>query len=147
YYLRQLSAYYPSCRYIHVIRHGLDMAYSSNTNQFERWGPAFNFDPTLPSASQHLDFWIAVNDWVRKICTARLPGRHYWLRFDALCQDPVRETERLLNFLGLDDAVSPELLSRIVKTPESMGRYLDHPPVFTDTQLQAVRDWGFDVRL
>src|SRR5687768_4843438 len=40
-FLRQLIDHFPGLRYVHVVRHGLDMAYTRNKTQLEIWGDRF----------------------------------------------------------------------------------------------------------
>jgi hypothetical protein len=40
-YLDYLAAYYSNVKYIHTIRHGLDMAFSDNQQQLYNWGPIY----------------------------------------------------------------------------------------------------------
>ena len=44
-FLPYVKAVFPKVKYIHVIRHGLDMAYSRNQHQFWAWGAYFGIRP------------------------------------------------------------------------------------------------------
>lgn len=149
YYLKQLATHFPRCKYVHVMRHGLDMAYSDNTSQYQRWGQYFGIpnDPDIPHASRHLDFWIAVNNWVQNQCRELLPDRHLILRFDDLCAQPEQEVARLLAFLEVSPRCTLEQLTALVQPPASLGRYQRHETPFTPEQVQSVRAFGFDVRV
>ena len=55
-YLDHLADYFSNLKYIHTIRHGLDMAFSENQQQLYNWGPFFGL--RLPaSKSAHGLFW------------------------------------------------------------------------------------------
>ncbi len=149
-YLDQIDrAFGPRLRYIHVIRHGLDMVWSSNQQQVRRWGPIFGLGPiekeTLISAS--LDFWIASNRRAIAIGRERLGDRFLLINFDAFCAAPEESVSELLAFLDVD--VPRRALAKLLalpRVPASTGRYrqkgLDH---FTAAQLEAVAELGFPV--
>lgn len=147
FFLPQLTEHYPECKYIHVIRHGLDMAFSSNTIQLKNWGPEFNVashDGHF-TAQQQLDFWIGANQFSIQTCQRLIPDRHYILNFDRLCLYPELEINKLFAFLEFNPATAITGLTHLVTLPSSTGRYKDHLHLFTAEQIQAVRDFGFDV--
>ncbi|MBQ0798947.1 MAG: sulfotransferase [Porticoccaceae bacterium] len=37
-YIQEISDYFPHLKYIHIVRHGLDMAFSNNKQQLKNWG-------------------------------------------------------------------------------------------------------------
>lgn len=145
FFLPQLATHFPGCRYIHIIRNGLDMAFSSNTNQLQHWGADFNIDENNPLPVRQLDFWIAVNHWVLQQCQLLLPERHYVLSFDDLCSHPEEEIDKLITFLHLEPERAIEELAQLVERPAGSGRYRAHPNIFSPEQIQAVGDLGFDV--
>jgi Sulfotransferase family len=148
FYLNQLSRQFSTMRYIHVVRHGLDMAFSQNNHQLLHWGNAFYID--IPSdqhltASMRLDFWIAVNQWVLTQCPQFLPERYYVLNFDKLCVAPEDEITKLMAFLQIEPESPTEELANIVQRPPSSGRYKGNLSLFTEQQIQAVEAFGFNV--
>lgn len=145
FFIPQLAEHFDECQYIHVIRNGLDMAFSSNTNQLELWGCDFEIVENAPLPVRQLDFWIAINKWVRHQCHVHLPRRHHFLFFDKLCTHSEEEIAKLFRFLNLQPTTTPADLAAIVKTPASLGRHTAHLDMFLPEQIQAVRDSGFDV--
>lgn len=129
-----------------MIRHGLDMAFSSNIEPVRRWGSEFGIVNTDHfTAQDQIDFWIAVNKYVVGQCQELFAGRHYILNFDQLCTNPEQEIEKLFDFLGINSRASIDDLSKLVALPVSTGRYRSHLHTFTPEQIQAVRDFGFVV--
>jgi hypothetical protein len=51
-FLEHLAAHFPQMRYVHVIRHGLDMAFSNNAQQLQNWGDLFGV--TWPAEASQL---------------------------------------------------------------------------------------------
>lgn len=138
-------------RYIHVMRHGLDMAFSANVNQLRNFGGRFGLplplDPEQVPVVQ-LDYWIASTRSALDIAAARLPGRHLVSRFDDLCDDPDDELTRMLEFLNAE--VSRERLDQMramVEVPSTKNRYHDEDlSRFRPDQLDAVEALGFAIQ-
>ena len=146
-FLPYLYTYDSHLRYIHVIRNGLDMAYSSNQNQLVNWGHMFNIhqppnqeiDPV-----RALQFWIVSNH--RSIALGRqlFRDRFLLIKFEDLCEHPEREIPRMLSFLDLDaDATE---LAKVVSKPDSIDRYKEHDlSVFSDKQMKHLKTLGYNI--
>ncbi len=145
-YLPYLNDSFPGLQYIHVIRHGLDMAFSSNLNQLRIWGREYLAQHNeLPRAA--LAYWIDANSKAVTFGAAHMPDRFLLLNFDALCADPEPHILRLLDFLDIDRAAYDlEKLCALPQIPPSTGRYKRYDlSVFTPEQLTAVEQFGFAV--
>jgi hypothetical protein len=144
-----MNRYFPDFRYIHTIRHGLDMAYSSNQQQLYNWGPMFGVDipeneHEVPAAS--FRYWVEAN---RKIISfgEQLGDKKFLLvNFDRLCEDPVNGVNKIAEFLR----VKPEeaMLQKAYQlpvTPKSAGRHKEHPESkFDSGDLEFLKKSGFD---
>lgn len=142
--LPQLARYFGEIRYVHVIRHGLDMAFSANQNQTRNFGRHYGVDAAarpLPEAS--LAYWIRANGLALE--TARRLGiEHLVLNFDRLCTDPAGGVAGFLRFLDRPQADGARLAA-LVEPPASIGRYRDHDLSFvTAADREALRGLGFD---
>ncbi len=137
-FLPYLADIIPGLKYVHVVRNGLDMAFSDNQNQLKNWGryilgPEFS---KTPSASQKLDFWIVAN--LRAIQTGRekLGNNLFVLDYDELCTMPEKTLPALLGFLetpGTADKYT-DLIS-----PVSLGRHKSEDCSFlSEKQKQSV---------
>jgi hypothetical protein len=110
-------------RYIHVVRHPLDMAISQPQNQLEFWGPVFLDRDVAVEPRQSLSYWCAVHrralDFLRS-----WPERTLMIEFDALCAAPDEHAAKIAEFLGA--APSDKLLAdfrAFVRPPPSAGRF------------------------
>jgi hypothetical protein len=150
-FLDYLPEHFSQIKYIHVIRHGLDMAYSSNQAQLHNWGKLFGIsvvpanDDLLPNAS--VEYWIRANQ--RAISKGQhLFGKGFLLiNFDELCQHPHQHITTLLNFLGIENNKPLMcMLQNMPAIPKSLNRHkkfgLSH---FSDYQIEAVEALGFSV--
>lgn len=113
----------PGLRYVHVTRHGLDMAHSDNQQQLRLWGPIFLGRDVQISPVDSLAYWCAAERRVRELAQTH-PGRMYFVDFDALCREPETRIAELDAFLGLQlpSAVGAALAADI-RTPASAGRF------------------------
>lgn len=132
----------PDLRYVHVVRHGLDMAYSSNQNQLQLWGrDALGEDgPSTPSRA--LAYWCHVH---RRIQELHLGNRQrmYLLDYGAFCARPEQQAVPLLQFLGLPAHDLPGLADMIVSPrPRVPWEPLE---TFAPSDLAYLRSLGYDI--
>lgn len=97
-----LLAAEPGSRFLHVVRNGLDMAFSSNQRQLTLYGglllgPA---GPDATAAARALRLWCVVNRRAMELAS-RYPGRCALLRYEDLCARPRQEAARIGAALGL----------------------------------------------
>jgi hypothetical protein len=145
-----LSECFPQAQYIHVIRHGLDMAYSTDSVQFQRWSSFFGvpLPPTpelMPKAM--LAYWTRANERAISLGTSLLGNRFLVINFDNLCASPQNAVAKLAEFVGIRLA-SPQLdsVASIVKKPTTTGRYRTRDlGIFNEADFEAVRKLGFGV--
>ena len=149
-YLKFLAENYKNIKYIHVIRNGLDMAYSKNQNQLKNWGLLFGINEaeiqrSLPGAS--LKYWIAANRKTIEMAKDLPKNNFSLLNYDMLCSDPMAEISKLINFLGIEaDKEKLMSLAGLITPPASIGRYCNKEmSVFCPEDLEAVRAFGFKV--
>ncbi|MHA1659095.1 MAG: sulfotransferase [Promethearchaeota archaeon] len=149
-YIEYINEYFPNLKYIHVIRHGLDMAYSNNQQQLYNWGYLFGVDipksqKLLPRAS--LEYWIKANKKVISFCKHFLKNKFLLINYDSLCHIPSKEIEKLIIFLELENRnINISKLCSLIKKPISTGRYKKYNlSIFGKEQIDAVRELGFKV--
>jgi hypothetical protein len=126
-YLDCLAEYFKDLKYIHTLRHGLDMAFSKNQQQLYNWGPFYdvkmpNTKTEEPAAS--LKYWVVSNK--RAIEFGKKLGHEKFLliSFDKLCLTPKSEIQRIASFLNIKpSAENLDIALHIPKIPKSLGRY------------------------
>ena len=150
-YIDHLDSYYENLKFIHVIRHGLDMAFSNNQRQLFNWGSFFGVEvphisKLIPVAS--LKYWIRANQ--RAISVGQKMGKNRFLlvNFDELCSSPEREIRKIISFLELDSStLDLRSLCELPRVPKSAGRYLKKDlSIFSASDIAAICDMGFAVR-
>lgn len=135
----------PQMRYIHVMRNGLDMAYSRNQNQLRLWGRYLVGPDCQDNPRYALKYWCRAHRRILRLCRP-LGGRFMLLNYDALCASPEFRIRELLEFLGCEP--SPQDSARLidlVQKPESVGRFKQQSlDQFDPEDVAYVRELGFD---
>jgi hypothetical protein len=136
-------------RYVHVIRHGIYMAYSANQAQAMRWGPQFGLAECVPNPTptESLDYWIASNERAVRSGRAMPEGTFYLMNHDDLCTNPREGVTRFVEFLGFSPSPAEiEFLVSLPERPKSAGLSLgEMREQFGDERLARVSDLGFSL--
>jgi hypothetical protein len=151
--LEDIAGYFPKMKYVHLIRNGMDMAFSRNLMQVREWGFYFGIEADnimRPgnglSKSEILDYWIRANDFAVETATELLGDRFLLLSFDDLCLDPDTNLRILMDFIGrpVEDNEIDEL-KKSIRIPSSLNRYrnFDCSDLFNEEQLSSVKKYGF----
>ena len=130
---------FPSARMVFLVRHPLDMAFSSNLNQLRRFGHWLGSKVDVTPRWQ-LKLWLKAYDYVNS-----LSKRHPVLcvGFEALISQPVDTFSDLFDFLGLN--LDPNTLE-IVRPQKGVGRYRTHSlSDFDQEDLNRVKSLGFSI--
>jgi hypothetical protein len=118
-----LHEIYHQLRFIHVLRDGRDMAFSSNQNQPQQhYAALFDEAPTAITFEDALRFWAKANCEVSSWGLNNLGDRYLILRLEDICDQPEPQIRRLLQWLDLPDR-NASALRALVATPKSMGRW------------------------
>ncbi len=137
----------PNLKYIHVVRHGLDMALGVNQNQLRLWGRQILQEPEIDiNPSTSFRYWCAAHRRIAKI--GKTMGNHFlMLNYDKLCMEPESGLVQLLNFLRIK--VTRRLLNELVnviETPQSMGRHrLQKPDEVNPEDLAYLTEMGYSI--
>lgn len=113
-FIERLWQRLPTLRYIHVVRHGLDMAYSRNQNQLQLWGEQVLGEDGPITPARSLAYWCCVHQRMQQLL-ADNPERMYWLDYDALCREPERILGDLCVFLDIDASQAQSLNVPVVQ--------------------------------
>ncbi|PGB03769.1 sulfotransferase [Bacillus toyonensis] len=146
-YIEFLYQYFTKIKYIHVIRHGLDMVYSTNQNQFFKWGNLYDLDLSLNQERLRLQYWYKSNKKTIKLGKKLLKQNFLIINFDKLCIDPQKEINNLINFLNLNKSnYKIQQLINLVHSPHTLNRYKNFDlNIFTETDFNLVKELGFKI--
>lgn len=98
----RLMAAEPKLRYIHMERHPLAMATSTNQNQLRRWGPIFLNRDVAVGPRDSLSYWCAAHRRSGKLVQS-WPGRTRTVKFEDLVRHPEEEAAAIAAFLGMGE--------------------------------------------
>lgn len=144
--IHRIALRIPNIRYVHVMRNGLDMAFSANQQQVQMWGDHLLGHPVDGSPRHSLRYWVLVHRRIEANCM-RLGERFLMLNYERLCMQPGDELPKLLEFAGIapiDRTLAS--LRPMITPPDSIGRHREHGlHVFDPSDVDYVRSLGFDV--
>jgi hypothetical protein len=138
---------FPKLQFVHVIRNGLDMAYSADTNQLKMFQDLVLVakEQELPLPVRAIAYWRTVNMRISLFAASSLGSRYCLLRFEDLCRKPVDAIERLAAFVG----VPIEMAAAVgqVIPPSSIERWRAHPAAeirwLVDVGSPALEHFGY----
>lgn len=142
----RLAAEIPRMKYIHVVRNGLDIAYSTNQNQLQFWGSAVLGTDNAITPRNSLRFWCWAHSRIVSLGEQMKP-RFLFVRLEDLCSKPDHEVQKILSFAGVK--VDTELLNRamqLVVSPRSIGRHRSYSlDIFDPQDVAFVESLGFNI--
>lgn len=143
--LDRLINIFDGIKYIHVMRNGLDMAFSSNQNQLKIWGKHFFGEDCEITPLNSLKYWCLTHKRVQAI-GQKLGNDFLLLNFDEFCQSPDQGVRELTEFLDMKvDPAEISALTELVNVPDTIGRYKAHGiDCFSDEDLAYVAQLGFE---
>jgi hypothetical protein len=143
--LERLIKSYPNMRYIHVIRNGLDMAFSDNQYQVKLWGHMYLSKEDFTNLHYaSLKYWCIVHKRILNI-GQRIGSNFYLLNFEKLCKNPNKELKKLCKFLNVDVRCSIGL-KYLIEKPKSIGRFKQFDiEIFDPKDIAYVKELGFDI--
>ena len=124
-FLPHLDRLIPGLRYVHIVRDGYDMAFSTNTWQARHWAHLYPVprDPDLALPLRQLQYWIAANRAALDYGRRHMPGRFLALQYEDFCARPDQHWDILRRFVG----AAPDLaLPTDLVQPTTIGRSQDH---------------------
>lgn len=145
--LPSLINFIPELKYIHVMRHGLDMAYSSNQNQLKFWGESLlNERDVEVSATNSFRYWCETHRRVLRLRN-ELKNNLYLLDYDQFCLHPIPQIQKLADYLKIE--LSEQRIEEIassVSPPNSIGRYKQYPfPEMSEMDRQTLEEMGYHI--
>ncbi len=125
-FIDRLAEHVSGLRYIHVVRDGLDMAFSPNKNQLHYWADTlFDMTDVDPAqAATALRYWRLANERVTRLRESRvLPILE--VGFECLCEHPTEQILSIASFCRcpITRQEAKDIGARSVRTPSTLGRH------------------------
>jgi hypothetical protein len=122
--IERIFLFQPELRYIHVVRHPLNMSVSANQNQLQTWGSIFLNKDVSVDPRHSLAYWCEAHRRVMNFAL-RWPARTMAVDFDALCAAPDVYYARIANFLGVSPSNDTAArFKQLIVTPKSVSRHI-----------------------
>ena len=148
FYIKYLNQYFPNMKYIHLIRNGLDMAYTNNLMHY--WILAKFYEIPIPQdlalrPKAYFNMWVRTNLKTISECDKFLKNRFIVIKFEDLCINPVEQIRRVAAFLSIDcpDDKTQELAD-LVKCPKTIGRHKSKDlHIFSQVEFMELKKLGY----
>jgi len=147
YLLPFLREEFPDLRFLHVVRDGRDMAFSTNQNQLRKHGAAVLGKPTHTGSPPILaaELWSRANIAAADFGETRLQKNYLRIRFEDLCRAPDAAADRVAAFAGVQ---RPTQMQWQVAPPATMGRWQHHASpelleVISDQAGPGLKKFGY----
>ena len=146
-FLPLLSKHYANLRYIHVMRHPLDMVFSANKLQQQNWKHLFAIDDA-DKQIESLQYYQAAQQRVMNISQQLGDKKFLVVKFEYLCHQPVETINRIIDFCSLEinNSVKQSLyeLPNKEKTTTSYTNY-DYKRLMP-LALSVANEFGYDIK-
>ena len=144
FFLHSIQAYYQKSKFILVLRNGLDMAYSRNTQQMKYWGSSFGIDPSDLEPQNRFEFWYRSNQHAIATARSQFVDSFMIVKLEDLYLEKETNLEALFAFVGLNPADVSEDVWHIPKLPSSHGRYHEYDTAWIDAGIiQKLMEVGY----
>ena len=148
--IKELPRNFTNFKYIHIMRHGLDMAFSENQQQLHNWGDFYNVKAPSslkeePQAS--LKYWLKVHEKIIETTQSFRKDQFLLVNFDLLCLNPKTEISRIISFLDIDvDSHTFEQAIQLPRLPHSTGRVRQQDiENFSQKDLDLLTKFNFSI--
>lgn len=141
--------YFPEIKYIHVLRNGLDMAFSNNKNQLYNWGWLYNIEISKNEteeslAKKQLKYWVETTKDIKNK-SEKFPHRTLFVNHSNLLKKPINEIDKILTFLDINEIENVKnRLYNIPKDNGSLNRFRENDlSIFDKDDVNYVQKNGF----
>lgn len=123
------ARHYPRMRFLHVVRHGGDMASSGNQREFQMYRALLltRQERQRFRQTREIAYWCKANLPAAAFGARRLKDRYLMVRFEDLCREPSQEIARIFQWLEVSDARRVEAAAAEVAPPSTIGRWQRAP--------------------
>jgi hypothetical protein len=144
-----LASQFPRLKFLHVVRDGRDMAYSSNQNQLDWHGRVLLGDRHAGASRpvRSIALWSDLNLSTADYGETVLRDRYLRIRFEDLCRWPSPTIGRIFEFFGLTGDVDEIAGLEVQPSPASGGWRTRAPDTLPDVHrlgAAALDRFGYD---
>jgi len=122
--LEFLDRTFSGLRFLHVLRDGRDLAFSTNQNQLRKHGEVMLGSAGSVEPTRSIALWAKVNGAAADYAESEMEGRYLRLRFEDLLSSPDEAASSLAEFCG-EGRTSTAALELL--RPESLGAWRRAP--------------------
>jgi hypothetical protein len=144
--LDRLYEILPDLKYIHVVRNGLDMAFSNNQHQMRNWGKELFKLDDIDKPEVSLKFWCLAQKRVIRI-TRKRPEQFLMVKYEDLCFSTRSTVQNIFSFIDHQFDNDDDFHDyKFIKPSQGIGRFRGFPGYpFSKEDVEYVRSLGFPV--
>lgn len=135
---------FPQMNFLHVVRDGRDMCYSTHrVQQIEKQAPII-INKKIEKPEDKLHFWRKVNLEAAFFGKSKLKGNYLRIRFEDICYNPKNAIGLIYEFLGVSNLNFDSSASKI-KKPNTIGRWKQHDDLteISKLDIEALNHFGY----
>ena len=117
-----LYSLFPKMKFIHVVRDGRDMAFSSNQQQPTLYGDIFCGNEPAGTPLYNLKYWSVINQNALNYGLSNLKNNYLIVRFEDIINKPTELIKKIFEFLESETNKITEIQEKI-KNPSTIGRW------------------------
>jgi len=127
-----LHSKFPKMKYLHIIRDGRDILYSTKKYvQVKKYGPQL-IGKSVLTPVDFLDLWRCFNEKGETYGSEFLKERYMQIKFEDICLRPKETIMRLFRFVNISDEKLDLVSSEVVPPKGAIGRWKQHEKEFKD---------------
>jgi len=117
-----LYSLFPKMKFIHVVRDGRDIAFSSNQQQPTLYGDIFCGNEPAGTPLYNLKYWSVINQNALNYGLSNLKKNYLIVRFEDIINKPTELIKKIFEFLGSETNKITEIQEKI-KNSSTIGRW------------------------
>lgn len=127
---------YKNLKYVHIMRNGLDNAYSKNQNQLKFW------TNSKPTPRNNLKYWVYVQKKIIEL-QKKHPKNILIIKFEDFVLNPDKYILILAKFIEKD--LDADKIKQIIKIPNTINQFKKHTLKYFDkSDLIFLRSLGYN---
>lgn len=133
---------FPRMRFIHVVRNGLDMAFSGKQRGLQMHGHLVLNESERRKVpwARAMAYWSRVNLTAAAVEEQEFGERYLTVRLEELCAEPARVVRQIFEFLHVKDQARLKAAISEVYWPNSIGRWRHYPPRWVTEAMEVGRE-------
>lgn len=135
-FLPDIKSYYPSSKFILIVRHGLDMVYSKNDQQFYNYAHYFGLDMKDESKTNRFELWYRFNKYAIEKGTQLFKGNFLIVYYEDIVDMDNDSVKKIFEFIGNTESENAIVnLTNQNSNPGTIDRYKNYDTSWINSEI------------